>query len=141
MFLLRRKNFLGTKEKRICRQIFFGKIKLVSYVLKIMWRICLCTQTNICTYECLVACQSEKKYIWNWSKILCIFHFFINFFIMKTLIKSKIYCHAVSLNHLFMYVGKIVCQASLPSFLSLAIFYLDQCQVEIVCSAQHHCHW
>ena len=106
----------------------------MSYVLKIMLRICLCKQTNICTYECLVACQSEKKYIWNWSKILCIFHFFINFFIMKTLIKSKIYCHAVSLNHLFMYVVKIVCQASLPLFLtwvSLAIFYLIQCHMEL----------
>ena len=39
----------------------------------------------------------------------------------------------------FMYVAEIVCQASLPSFLtwvSLVIFWL-----EIVRSAQHHFHW
>ena len=119
---------------------FIRENKICELCIKIMLRICLCKQTNICTYECLVACQSQKKYIGNWSRILFIFHLFINFLIMKKLIKSKIYCHVVSLNHLFMYIGKIVCQASLPSFLSLAIFYLDQCQVEIVCSAQHHCH-
>ena len=69
-------------------------------------------------------------------KFFVFFTFLLTFFIMKILLKSKIYCHAVSLNHLFMYVGKILCQASLSLFLSLAIFYLGQCQVAIVCSAQ-----
>ena len=41
-------------------------------------------------------------------------------------------------HHLLMYVVKNVFQASLPSFL-LAIFYLNQCQVEIACSAQRLC--
>ena len=43
-----------------------------------------------------------------------------------------------------MYVVKIVCQSSLPPFLtwvSLAIFCLDQCQMQIACSAEHLCHW
>ena len=56
-------------------------------------------QTDKHFYECLTTCQSEKKHIWNWSKILFIFHFFINLF-MKTLIRSIIYCQAVLLNHL-----------------------------------------
>ena len=41
-------------------------------------------------------------------------------------------------HHLLMHVVKNVFQASLPSFL-LAIFYLNQCQVEIACSAQRLC--
>ena len=43
-----------------------------------------------------------------------------------------------------MYVAKIVCQTTLPSFLtwaSLAMFCLEKYQTEILCSAQHHCHW
>ena len=43
-----------------------------------------------------------------------------------------------------MYVVKGVCQASLPSFLtwvSLAIFCLDQGQVKVACPTQHLCHW
>ena len=44
---------------------------------------------------------------------------------MKTLIKSIIYCQTVPLDRLLMYVVKMLCQASLPLFLtsiSLAIF-------------------
>ena len=40
------------------------------------------------------------------------FTFFINVLI-KTLIKSIIYCQTVPFNHLLMHVAKIVCQASL----------------------------
>ena len=43
-----------------------------------------------------------------------------------------------------MYVVKILCQVSLPSFLtwvSLTIFCLDQCQMDIACLAQHLCHY
>ena len=57
-------------------------------------------------------------------KFLLIFFFFINFF-MKTLIKSIIYCQTVPLERLLMYIVNIVCQVSLPLFLtkvSLAIF-------------------
>ena len=55
--------------------------------------------------------------------------FFIYFF-MKTLIKSIIYCQTVPLERLLMYVMKIVCQASLLSFLTWL-------SLEIACSAQH----
>ena len=51
------------------------------------------------------------------GKFLVFFTFFINFS-MKTSIKSKIYCQTVPLDHLLMYVAEIVCQASLPSFLT-----------------------
>ena len=36
-------------------------------------------KTDKYLYDCLILCQSKKKYIWNWSKI-GIFHFFIRFF-------------------------------------------------------------
>ena len=58
-----------------------------------------------------------EKYIRNYSKIISISHFFINFF-MKILIKSIIYCQTVPLDRLLMYVVEIVCQGSLPSFLT-----------------------
>ena len=63
--------------------------------------------------------------------------FFINLFV-EALIKNIIYCQIVPLNRLL--IVKIVCQASLPSFLTyvnLAIFCLDQWQKEILCSTQH----
>ena len=50
-------------------------------------------------------------------KFFVFFTFFINFS-MKTLIKSIIYCQNVPLNHLLMYVVEVVCQASLPLFLT-----------------------
>ena len=50
-------------------------------------------------------------------KFLVFFTFFINFF-MKILIKSTIYCQTMPLDRLLMYVVKIVCQASLPLFLT-----------------------
>ena len=84
----------------------------------------------------------KREYIENWTKKFFVFFtFFINFF-MKTLIKNIMYCEIVPLNRLLIYFVKTIRQASLLSFLtwvSLAIFYLDQCQMEIVCSAQHHC--
>ena len=58
---------------------------------------------------------------------------------MKTLIKNMIYCQALPLEYLLMYVVKIVYQISLLSFstsVSLAIFCLDQWIMEILCSAQ-----
>ena len=65
MFLLKRKTFLGEEKREYVDndRFFIGEMKLVSSVLKIMLGICLCKQTNICTYECLAACQSEQKYI------------------------------------------------------------------------------
>ena len=80
-----------------------------------------------------------KKYIWNWRKIIGIFHFFINFF-MKTLIKSIIYFQTVPIERLLIYLVNIVYQVSLLSFLtwvSLAIFCLNQWLTEIVYRAQH----
>ena len=96
-------------------------------------------------HERLIRCQSEKKYIRNWSKILCIFNFFINFFHENINQEHNLLLDcAFELFTYGIYVVKIVCQAFLPSFLTcwvnLAIFYLDQwqCQMEIVCSAQNH---
>ena len=80
-----------------------------------------------------------KKYIWNWRKIIGIFHFFINFF-MKTLIKSIIYFQTVPIERLLIYLVNIVYQVSLLLFLtwvSLAIFCLNQWLTEIVYRAQH----
>ena len=50
-------------------------------------------------------------------RLFVFFTFFINFFMKKLIIKSKIYWQTVPLNHLFMYLVKIVYQTSLPSFL------------------------
>ena len=50
-------------------------------------------------------------------EFLLIFTFFISFF-MKTLIKTIIYCQTVPLDRLLMYIMNILCQASLPSFLT-----------------------
>ena len=136
MFFSEKKNFFLWQEKR----------GYIDSWTNFLWENIiseLCIKNNVMImfmqaekylYECLITCQSEKTYIWNWSKILC----------TKTLIKSIICCQTVPLNRLHIYVMKIVCQASLLSFLtwvSLSIFYLDQCQMKIVCSAQHHCHW
>ena len=60
--------------------------------------------------------QSEKNTFETGVKLLVFFIIFINAF-MKTLIKSIIYCQTVPLERLLMYVVKIVCQASLFSFL------------------------
>ena len=59
---------------------------------------------------------------------------------MKTLIKSIICCQTVPLHRLLMYIVKIVCQASLPSFLtelSLTIFCLDKCQRKMAAVELH----
>ena len=79
----------------------------MSYVLKVMLQICLCKQTNICmNVQLHVSLRKSASEIG--VKFFVFFTFFINFF-MKTLIKSKIYYQAVPLNHLFMYVVKIIC--------------------------------
>ena len=49
-----------------------------------LW-LCLYKQGNICMSflcisSCITTCQSEKKYTWNCSKILGIFHFFYELF-------------------------------------------------------------
>ena len=62
------------------------------------------------------SCQSEKKYPEIGVKLV-FFTLFINFFV-ETLIKSIIYGQTVSLDHLIMHIVKIVCQFSLPSFLT-----------------------
>ena len=52
---MRRKNFVWTREKKKKRdkrrKIFYGKIKSVSYVLKIILRLCLCKQTNVSVFN------------------------------------------------------------------------------------------
>ena len=68
---------------------------------------------------CITTCQSEQKCTPEIVvSFLVFFTFYINFF-MKALIKNIIQvCQTVSLNHLFMHFAKMVCQASLPLFLS-----------------------
>ena len=90
------------------------------------------------------------SYMPVWEKVpsengvnVVFFIFFINFFV-ETLIKSIIYCQTVPLDCLLTYILKIVCQASLPSFLTwvnLAIFCLDQSQMIVSYSTQHQFHW
>ena len=125
---------------KIAGQIYW-KLKLV-YVLKIMLWLSLCQLVNICMSIFLHFSLRENTPQIG-VKFLVFFFFFINF-LMKTLIKSIIYCQTAPLDHLLMYFVKIVYRASLVSFLtwvSLEIFCLEKCQIEIVCSAQHHCHW
>ena len=103
-----------------------------------LWFWCSCKQANICM-SFFITCQSEKTYTWNWSKKV-FSTFFINLFI-KTWIKRIIYCQTVPLDHLLMYVAKILCQASVPllfTWVSLAIFCSEKYQIEIVCSPQRH---
>ena len=88
-------------------------------------------------FEFLITCQPERSAS-EIGVILVFLTFFINFY-MKTLIKNMIYCQALPLEYLLMYVVKIVNQISLLSFstwVSLAIFCLDQWIMEILCSAQ-----
>ena len=82
--------------------------------------------------------MSEKKHIWNWTRILGVFfHFYWPFY---ENVNQEYNLLSDCVFGLFTYrvnVAKIVCQASLPSFLtwvSLAIFHLDQCEMEVVCS-------
>ena len=69
---------------------------------------------------------------------LVFFTFLLTFFV-ETLIKSINYCQSVPLDHLYVYCENCM-WGFLPSFLTwvnLAIFCLDQCQMEIFSSAQH----
>ena len=127
-----RKTFLGQENIWITSQIFYGEIKLVNNV-NIMFML-----TDKYMYECLIKKSTSETGV----KCFVFFTFFINFF-MKTLIKNIIYCQTVPLNRLLI----LCCENCMAGFsvsfliwISLAIFHLDQCQMEIVCSAQHHYH-
>ena len=88
----------------------------------------------------VITCEKSTSKIGE--KLLIFFTFFIEFF-LKILIKSKEHnllpgCFPGTF--LLMYVVKIVCEASLLSFLtwiSLAIFCLDQWLMDTDCCAQH----
>ena len=61
--------------------------------------------------------HSDKNYIWNWSKVIDIFHIFYFFHIFYENINQK---HNLLAGYIFeplllMYVLKIVCQSYLPS--------------------------
>ena len=93
-----------------------------------MLLLCLCKPANICI-SVLLHVSLRKSKPETEVKFFVFFTFFIKFS-MKTLIKSIIFCQNVPLNHLLMYVVKVVCQASLPLFLtgiSLAMFCLEKC--------------
>ena len=111
-----------------------GQNKISELYIKINVYVYVNRQTFVWVFDYI-----SGKYIWNWRKIVGIFHVF-HYFFMKILIKSIIYCQAVPLECLLMYVVKTVYQASRLFFLtwvSLTIFCLDQWLMEIVCSAQH----
>ena len=70
--------------------------------------------------------------------MLVLFISFVNFF-TKILMKGITYCQTVPVGRLLIYAVKIVCQTSLLFFLtwvSLAMFCLDQWLMEIVPSGQ-----
>ena len=83
---------------------------------------------------------SEEKHQ-SRQRIIGIFHFHLHF--LKTIFKNIIYCQTVHVFGQFTYllIYENVCQACLSFFLLLAIFCLDPCQMEIICSTQHLCHW
>ena len=61
--------------------------------------------------------HSEKNYIWNWSKVIDIFHFFhfFRFFYENINQKHNLLAGYIFEPLLLKYVLKIVCQAYLPS--------------------------
>ena len=69
---------------------FLLEKELVSYVLQLMLRLCLCKQADICVsfylHVSLRKSTSETE-----VKLFVFFTFFINVF-METLIKSIIFC-------------------------------------------------
>ena len=127
-FSLRRKTFLETREKlkeniyKIITTNFLWENKIIQFLGYDY------VYVNKYLYDCF--CRSEKKYIWNWSKMV-FFTFFINFFV-ETLIKSTNYCQTVPLDHLLLYILNSVCQASVLSlWVNLVILCLDYCQMGI----------
>ena len=115
-------------------------MKSVNYVLKIMLWLCL---TNICM-SVLLHVSLRKSTPEIGVKFLVFFTFFINFF-MKTLIKSIIYCQAVPLLGPNTYVCCKNCMSDSSAFVinlsKSGNILFEKCQMEIVCSAQHHRHW
>ena len=122
--------------------------------------------------------HSEKKHIWNWTRLLVFFTFMMciylnngehlyecsiknvwekahleynyQYFSLSLTFPENInqehnftkLCMSLCCLLMYWYVLNNVCQASLLSFLLLAIFCLGQCQMGIVCClAQHICHW
>ena len=87
-------------------------------------------------YLCVLLRKSTSEF---GVKLVLFYTLFRNVFV-EALIKSINYCQFLPLAHLLMYIVKNVCQVSMPLFLTgvnLAIFCLDQYQMEILCSAQH----
>ena len=105
-------------DKRKEIGLFLRGNKLVSYpYLKKGYNYFY--EVNRQTFAWVFTCESEKKYIWNWSKMFGIFHLF-HYSFMKSLIKSIIYCQTVPLNRFYLCVLKIACQASLPLVFKLS---------------------
>ena len=106
MWIIHILNWSVFAEKKKCSwdkrkeigQIFYEEIKFDKHL-----------------YECLITYQSEKKYIWNWSKIISIFHFFHWFFYENNNQEHNLLPGCAFGPFLLMYVVKIICQASFPS--------------------------
>ena len=100
--------FLGSFRKRkehrkLAEFLLQNKIinELGNYILKIMLRLCLCKQTNICRVFNYISVW--EKYIWNWSKI-------------NQLIKSIIHCQTVPMECLGTYVCSENCMSGFSAF-------------------------
>ena len=85
MLLLRRKTFLGAREKiQIVWQIYWKLILMSLFMYLINNKVMIMfsyvnTQTFVwvffCMRFCITTCQSEKTCTWNCSKIITIFHY------------------------------------------------------------------
>ena len=109
---------MGNKNLRIIMWI---------YVLKIM--LWLCKQANICI-SILLHVSLRKRTPDIGVKFFVFFTFFINYENINQEHNLLPDCAFGPLR----YAAKLVCRASLPSFLtwvSLAIFCLEKCQMEI----------
>ena len=99
-----------------------------------LW-LCLCKHANICI-SVLLHVSLRKSIPEIGVKFFVFFTFFINFFYKNINQEHNLLPDCAF--GLLMYVAKLLCQASLPLFLtwvSLAIFCLEKCQMEIASSA------
>ena len=82
-------------------------------------------------YECLVTCLRKAPIR---TRIIGIY-FSLSLTLFENINQEHIYCQTVHVFGQFTYVlaCKNIFQASLPSFFLLAVFCLDQCQMENAC--------
>ena len=100
----------------------------------------LCKQRETFLYKCLITCLRKST-----SEVeLLVFFTFFNFFWKHSLIQSIIYYQPVHAFGPFTYVP-VCCEKCMSGFSAFVLttgnILLDQCQMKIVSSTQHLCHW